>query len=132
VHDKRNLQEARDPKTRALAIENLFKSGMIAKSGGIMELPALELSTFLLATVLALIAGALRSFFGWAENALRDGVVTKFEWQQLAGTMAIYLGGINVMAIGIDPQLATVVMVVIDMIRTGLKSLAPTQPTSTG
>lgn len=90
-----------------------------------MELPALELSTFLLATVLALIAGALRCVFGWAENALRDGVVTKFEWQQLAGTMAIYLGSINVMAIGIDPRYATVVMVVLDMIRTGLAKIAP-------
>jgi len=95
-----------------------------------MGLPALEMSTFLIATVLALIAGALRCFFGWAENALRDGKIETFEWQQLAGTMAIYIGSINVMAIGIDPRYATMVMVVLDMIRTGLTKLAPSNPAS--
>ena len=91
----------------------------------------LEAMTFVTATVLAIVAGLLRSVFGWAENALRDGKIEAFEWRQLAGTIAVYLGSINIMAIGIAPELATAVMVVIDMIRTGLKSLAPkpTEPT---
>jgi len=89
-----------------------------------MELPALEVSTFLLATIIALIAGAIRCIFGFLENALRDGKIDPFEWKQLAGTMAVYIAGIDVMAIGLDPRYATVVMVVLDMIRTGLAKIA--------
>ena len=77
----------------------------------------------LTATILALIAGLLRNIFGWAENSLRDGVITSYEWKQLAGTVAYYLGTINVMAIGLDPEMAVVVAIVLDMIRTGLKGL---------
>ena len=85
----------------------------------------LEAMTFVTATVLAIIAGLLRCVFGWAENALRDGKVDSFEWRQLAGTIAVYLGTINVMSIGLAPETATVVAVVLDMVRTALKSIAP-------
>jgi hypothetical protein len=84
----------------------------------------MEAMTFVVASVLAIVAGLLRCVFGWAENALRDGEVDPFEWRQLAGTIAVYLGTVNVMSIGLSPETATVVMVVLDMVRTALKSLA--------
>jgi hypothetical protein len=85
----------------------------------------LEAMTFVTASILAIIAGLLRCVFGWAENALRDGKVEAFEWRQLAGTIAVYLGTVNVMSIGLDPKMATAAMVVLDMIRTALKAIAP-------
>jgi len=85
----------------------------------------MEPITFVLASVLAIVAGAVRCVAGWLENALRDGVVESFEWRQLAGTIAVYLGTINVLSLGLDPGVATAVMVVLDMIRTALNRFAP-------
>ena len=84
----------------------------------------MEPVTFLWASVLAIAAGLLRSVFGWAENALRDGKVEAFEWKQLAGTIAMFLGTVNVLSIGLAPETATVIAVVLDMVRTGLKAIA--------
>jgi hypothetical protein len=80
--------------------------------------------TVLWASVLAIVAGFLRCVFGWAENALRDGNVEEFEWRKLAGTIAIYLGTINVMSLELAPTMATVVTLILDMVRTALKSIA--------
>lgn len=77
-----------------------------------------------MATVLAIVAGLLRSVFGWAENALRDGKIEDYEWRQLAGTIAAYIGGINAMSIGLEPEIATVVVIILDMLRTGLRDVA--------
>lgn len=76
------------------------------------------------ATILAICAGLIRNICGFLENALRDGVITTYEWRQLAGTITVYLGTVNVLAIGLDPETAVVVALVLDMLRSALKSLA--------
>jgi biotin transporter BioY len=78
----------------------------------------------LVATYFAILAGIVRVVCGWLENALRDGKVEKFEWKQLAGTLAVFIGGINVLSLGLKPETATVVMFVLDMIRTALQKIA--------
>ena len=82
------------------------------------------MNNILLASILAITAGLIRVVAGWAENALRDGVIEKFEWRQLAGTLAIFLATINVLALGIDPGHAVVITMVLDMVRTTLKNVA--------
>lgn len=88
------------------------------------------IETILTATFLAILAGLLRCIFGWAENVLRDGKIEQFEWLQLAGTLAVFIGGINVLSLGLDPKTATIVIFVLDMIRTALAKLAVTETPS--
>lgn len=78
----------------------------------------------LTATLLAIVAGLIRCIAGWAENALRDGEVEPFEWKQLAGTLAVFIGGINILSLGLTPENATIVMFALDMIRTALEKIA--------
>ncbi len=58
------------------------------------------------------------------ENALRDGKIDDYEVKQLAGTLATYVATINVLALGLTPEYATVVAYVLDMVRTALKGYA--------
>lgn len=81
------------------------------------------INSMVIATILALVAGLIRNVAGFLENALRDGVITTYEWKQLAGTVVAYIGTINVLAIGLDPETAVVVALVLDLVRTTLKSL---------
>lgn len=76
------------------------------------------------ATLLALLAGLIRNVAGWLENALKDGKIEAYEWKQLIGTIIAYIGTINVMAIGLDPEIATAVMIIIDILRSALKNWA--------
>lgn len=76
------------------------------------------------ATLLAIGAGVVRVVAGWLENVLRDGEVEPFEWQQLAGTLAVFIGAINILSLGLTPEQATVVMFVLDMIRTALQKIS--------
>jgi len=84
----------------------------------------MEAMTFVVASILAIVAGAIRCIAGWAENALRDGVIDPFEWRKLAGTMAIYLATVNVVSIGLTPEMAVVVAMLLDMVRTALGHIA--------
>jgi ABC-type proline/glycine betaine transport system permease subunit len=73
------------------------------------------------ATLLAIAAGIVRCVAGWLENALRDGEIQSFEWKQLAGTLAVFIGTVNVLSLGLKPETATIVAFALDMIRTALK-----------
>jgi hypothetical protein len=84
----------------------------------------IEVMTFVTASVLAIVAGAVRCVAGWLENALRDDVIEEFEWRKLAGTMAMYLGAVNVASIGLAPEMAVVVAMLLDMARTALGHIA--------
>lgn len=76
------------------------------------------------ATLLAIVAGVIRVLAGWVENVLRDGKVEPFEWKQLAGTLAVFIAGINVLSLGLTPEQATMVMFALDMLRTALAKIA--------
>lgn len=75
------------------------------------------------ATLLAVVAGFVRDVAGYLENALRDGKVEPYEVKKLAGTILAYIGTVNLLAIGLSPETATVVTVIVDMLRTGLAKL---------
>lgn len=83
----------------------------------------ITLDSVVVATILAIIAGLVRNVSGWAENALKDGVIESYEWRQLAGTLAMYIGTINVMSIGLDPTMATTVAIILDMVKGSLKGI---------
>jgi len=70
----------------------------------------------------------LRSVAGWAENALKDNVITNFEWQQLGSTVLrvglIGVGtyfGLNEMGIDISAIGAGASSVVLDFILSAIK-----------
>lgn len=84
----------------------------------------------LVGTIVAILVGAGRSFFGWLENALRDGIITKYELRQLAGTMAFYILSINVASFALPMEYAVLLTFGLDIIRTVLKSLAPPENSS--
>lgn len=58
-----------------------------------------------LAIIVAAIVGLLRSLAGWIENSLKDGVITEYEYKQLAGTVVKYLASILVLMLGVDSTL---------------------------
>jgi biotin transporter BioY len=84
----------------------------------------MDMGIFVSATFWAIVAGFIRVIAGWVENALRDGKIEKFEWLQLLGTLAVFIGGINVLSLGLDPKTATVVWFILDVIRTALAKIA--------
>ncbi len=58
-----------------------------------------------MAVIVAAVVGFLRSFTGWLENSLKDGVITEYEYKQLAGTVVKYLASILVLMLGVDSAL---------------------------
>lgn len=49
-----------------------------------------------------IIAGAIRSVLGWADNSLRDGEVSKPEIRLLAHTMVKYVALVALVGVGAD------------------------------
>lgn len=76
-------------------------------------------------TTLGLIgAGILRSVAGWAENALEDGKITKYEVAQLFSTI-VRIGIIGLgtaYGLGLEPLAATGSAVVLDFVLKALKA----------
>lgn len=79
--------------------------------------------------ILALVGVPLvRGFAGWAENAMKDGVISPIEWKQLGETVirigiisaAAYFG-INGLGIDIDAFGASASAVVLDFILMAIK-----------
>ena len=53
------------------------------------------------AVTLAVIAGFIRSIFGWYENSNKDNKITEFEYKQLFGTIAKYFAYMMLLIAGI-------------------------------
>lgn len=62
-------------------------------------------------------ASVVRSVAGWAENALEDGTVSKFEWKQLGATfLRIGIVGASLyFGLGADAVMASAGAVVLDI-----------------
>ncbi len=58
-----------------------------------------------MAVIVAAVVGLLRSFAGWLENSLKDGVITEYEYRQLAGTVIKYIASILILVLGVDSAL---------------------------
>lgn len=74
------------------------------------------------AIVVAIIVGLIRAVLGWLENALKDGVITTFEWQQLVGTMAKYFSYVMILMVGLPLDTAVVTAFGLDVLQSAVKT----------
>ncbi len=70
----------------------------------------------------AIVVGLIRAVLGWAENALKDGVIDKFEWQQLVGTMAKYFSYVMILMVGLPLDTAVVTAFGLDVLQSAVKT----------
>ena len=80
------------------------------------------ISEILVATLAGMAIGAVRNISGFLENAWKDHKIDSYEWKQLAGTMAFYVGTINIASLALTTGQAAMVALVLDMVRSLLKS----------
>ncbi len=65
----------------------------------------MDLVNMPLAVIVAAVVGFLRSFAGWLENSLKDGIITEYEYRQLAGTVIKYIASILILMLGVESGL---------------------------
>ncbi len=65
----------------------------------------IDLVNIPLAVIVAAVVGFLRSFAGWLENSLKDGIITEYEYRQLAGTVIKYIASILILVLGVSSTL---------------------------
>ena len=75
--------------------------------------------------VASVLSGGLRSIAGWAENAFKDGKISKVEWMQLGSTV-LRVGAMTVaitLGAGTGAAQSGGIAVIVDYILMGLKKI---------